>query len=155
MNLPASDITQTSLSISRRFAASSEKVFKAWTDPALLTRWFGPHGVTTTDADVDLRVGGKYHFTMQEPDGKIHHPNGEYRVIDPPKKLVFTWVLDGQGCSGSDGNYTETLVTIELEDVDGSCHLTLTHEFLPGDESKAAHDMGWNGSLERLMELVG
>jgi len=155
MNQPASNIVDTSLSISRQLPASPEDVFKAWTDPALLAKWFGPHGVTTTAAEVDLRVGGKYRFTMQEPDGTLHHPNGEYRVIDRPKKLVFTWILDGQGCSGSDGSYTETQVTIELEDMNGSSRLILTHDFLPGEESKAAHHMGWTGSLERLEELVG
>lgn len=154
MNLPASDITHTSLSITRLFKAPPEEVFKAWTDPAALTQWFGPHGVTTTDAEVDLRVGGKYQFSMQEDDGTRHHPNGEYRVIDPPKKLVFTWILDGDGCSGSDGHYTETQVTIELEDVDGSCRLTLTHDFLPSEASKEAHDMGWTGSLDRLHNMV-
>ncbi len=154
MNLPARNIDHTSLSITRLIKASPEKVFKAWTDPSLLTRWFGPHGVTTTAAKVDLRIGGKYQFTMQEPDGTRHHPNGEYRIIDPPKKLVFTWILDGQGCSGSDGHHAETLVTIELEDVNGSCRLTLTHDFLPSEESKAAHNMGWTGSLDRLEALA-
>ena len=155
MNLPVTNIDHTSLTITRLFKASPEKVFKAWTDPTLLTRWFGPQGVTTTAVEVDLRIGGKYQFTMQEPDGTRHHPKGEYHIIDPPKKLVFTWVLDGQGCSGSDGQYTETRVTIDFEEVDGSCRLTLTHDFLPGEESKAAHNMGWTGSLERLEEMVG
>ena len=155
MSLPASNIEHTSLSITRRLDASPEKVFKAWTDPGLLTQWFGPHGVTTTSAEIDLRVGGKYHFTMEEPDGTRHEPKGEYRVIEPSKKLVFTWVLDGDSCSGGDGRYTETQVTIELEDVEGSCRLTLTHDFLPSEASKDAHNAGWTGSLDRLEEMEG
>ena len=155
MNQPATTIKNETLSLSRQLKAPKEKIFQAWTDPTLLTQWFGPHGVITTAADVDLRVGGQYRLTMQEPDGSIIQLGGEYRVIKPPHKLVFTWTLDGQSCDGSDGHFAETLVTIELEEISGSCRLTLTHEFLPTEESKAGHSMGWTGSLDRLEGVVG
>lgn len=155
MNIPATTIESTTLTLTRQIDTRPEKVFQAWTEPALLMQWFGPHGVTTKAAEVDLHVGGRYQLTLLEPDGNIVLVGGEYRVIDPPKLLAFTWVLDGQNCSGGQGQYAETLVTIEFEDMNGSCRLTLTHEFLPGEESKAGHSIGWVGSLDRLEAWVG
>ena len=150
MNLPATDIQSLTLSMSRVFDAPREKVFQAWTEPGMLTQWMGPKEVDTTAAEVDLTIGGRYMFTMREPDGKLIELGGEYREIDPPSRLVFTWVLDGQSCGGGEGHYVETLVTIDLEDLGNSTRLTLTHEFLPTQASREGHEMGWNGSFDGL-----
>jgi uncharacterized protein YndB with AHSA1/START domain len=154
MNLPATDIQTYTLSLTRDFNAPREKVFQAWTDPEIITKWFGPKGVSTESAQIDLKVGGRYQFTLKLPDGKISNHHGEYREIDPPHKLVFTGILDGQSCSGSEGLYAETLVTIELQDLGSSTRLTLTHEFFPNEESKESHNMGWNGSFDCLEEVL-
>ena len=154
MNLPATDIQTYSLSLTRDFNAPREKVFQAWTDPEIITKWFGPEGVSTESAQIDLKVGGKYQFELKLPDGTISTHHGEYREIDPPNKLVFTGILDGQSCSGSEGVYAETLVTIELQDLGAATRLTLTHEFFPNEESKEGHNMGWSGSFDRLEEVL-
>ncbi len=154
MNLPAAETPNISLSLTRVINAPPERVFKAWTDPAFLNQWFGPKGVDTSDAVVDLRVGGNYRLTMREPNGAVITHGGEYREIKPPEKLVFTWVLDGQSCSGSEGQYAETVVTLHFEDLGSSTRLTLTHEFLPSQTSKENHYMGWEGSLECLEEVL-
>ena len=155
MSLPASDIQSYTLSLTRDFNAPREKVFQAWTDPEILMKWFGPKGVTTESARIDLKVGGKYQYTLKLPDGNLATHQGEYREIDPPNKLVFTGILDGQSCSGTDGLYAETLVTIEFQDLGSSTRLTLTHEFFPNEESKESHTMGWNGSFDCLEEVLG
>lgn len=156
MNIPATDIQQDfSLSLTRKIKAPREKVFQAFTDPTLLTQWFGPKEVTTTDAQVDLKIGGRYQLTMQEPNGNIINHGGEYREIIPPEKLVFTWVLEGQGCEGSQGEYAETIVTIEFQDIGSSTRLILSHDFLPSTESKEAHTQGWIGCLDCLEETLG
>ena len=99
MNLPATDIQTYTLSLTRDFNAPREEVFKAWTDQEIIMKWFGPKGVSTESARIDLKVGGKYEFELKLPDGKISTHHGEYREIDPPNKLVFTGILDGQSCS--------------------------------------------------------
>ncbi len=154
MSLPATDIQSHTLSLTRDFNAPREKVFQAWTDPEILMKWFGPKGVTTESAQIDLTVGGKYQFTLRLPDGQIATHQGEYREIDPPNKLVFSGILDGQGCEGSAGLYAETVITIEFQDMGSSTRLTLTHDFLPTEESKESHSFGWNGSFERLAEVL-
>ncbi len=154
MTLPATEIQNYTLSLSRDFNAPREKVFQAWTDPEVLSKWFGPRGVMTESAQIDLRIGGKYQFKLKLPDGTISTHQGEYREIDPPNKLVFTGILDGQGCSGSAGHYAETVVTIEFKEQGDGTRLMLTHDFLPSEESKESHAFGWKGSFERLYELL-
>ena len=154
MSLPATDIQSYTLSLTRDFNAPREKVFQAWTDPEILVKWFGPQGVTTESAQIDLTVGGKYQFTLRLPDGQIATHQGEYREIDPPNKLVFTGILDGQGCEGSAGLYAETVISIEFEDMGSATRLILTHDFLPSETSKESHSFGWNGSFDRLAEIL-
>ena len=150
MTAPATDIQNYNLSLTRDFNAPRETVFQAWTDPEVLSKWFGPRGVMCESAEIDLRVGGKYQFTLKLPDGTISNHKGEYREIDPPNKLVFTGILDGQGCSGSAGYIAETVVTIEFQERGDATRLILTHDFLPSEESKESHAFGWNGSFDRL-----
>jgi len=68
--------------------------------------------------------------------------------------LVFTWILEGQGCEGSEDQYAETVVTIEFQDMGTSTRLILTHEFLPSEESKEGHSMGWNSSFDCLEAML-
>jgi uncharacterized protein YndB with AHSA1/START domain len=144
-----------SLTITRDFNAAPNTLFQAWTDPNKLMQWFGPAGVTTIEAHVDLKVGGSYRLVMQEADGKRHTPHGEYREIDPPKRLIFTWVLDDDSdCDGSEGEFAETVVTVEFQTVGSGTRLVLTHDFLPSDNSRAAHQMGWDGCLDSLSRMV-
>lgn len=154
MNLTTTEVKSYTLSLTRDFNAPREKIFQAWTDPEILTKWFGPKGVSTESAQVDLKVGGKYQFTMKEPGGKIISHGGQYREIDPPKKLAFTWILEGQGCEGSEGQYAETVVTIEFQDMGTSTRLILTHDFLPSEESKEGHTMGWIGCFDCLEAML-
>ena len=74
----------TTLHITRTFAAPQEKVFQAWTDPKELTRWFKPSDdFSTLPAEVDLRVGGQYRINMKAPDGSPHTVVGTYREVNP------------------------------------------------------------------------
>lgn len=155
MNIPATEIRAFTLSLNREFNSPRDKVFQAWTDPAALKQWFGPKEVTIDEVRVDLKVGGRYQFNMTEPDGTTFVHGGQYRQIDPPRKLVFTWILDGQHCEGSQGEYAETLVTIDFQDLGASTRVVLTHEFLPSKASKEAHAMGWRSTFDSLEEALG
>ncbi len=139
-----------SLLIKRVFKAPREKIFQAWTQPEQLTKWFGPEGVTTKTASIDLRVDGEYKFEMVTPDGQTIYHHGQYREIKSPEKLVFTWVLDGQICEGSKEQDAETLVTVELKDLGDSTEMVLSHECLPSDKAREGHEFGWNSSLDCL-----
>ncbi len=81
----------TTLVVRRIIQATPERLFKAWTDPEQLKKWWGPQSVTCVDAEVDLRVGGRYRIANQFPDGKLLWISGEFQLIEPPHKLAYTW----------------------------------------------------------------
>ena len=141
------------LRLSRRFKAPREAVFRAFTDPVALAKWFGPEGVSVGNVKVDLRPGGAYSLTFDQADGGSHGLSGVYREISPPERLVMTWVWDHGDLAG-----IETLVTIELAEAGAETELTLIHEKLPSQESVDLHRQGWTSSftcLDRVVEEGG
>jgi uncharacterized protein YndB with AHSA1/START domain len=140
---PASSL---SLTVRRTFPAPRAEVFRAWTDPKALTRWWGPPGHESPSADVDLRVGGRYRFAMRKlPDGKPFYVHGVYREIVIPDRLVFTWNWEGGPPFGS-----HTLVTLEFHDAAGGTEIVLTHERFESEQARDEHTKGWRGCLEKL-----
>lgn len=142
------------LKLAHVFHAPRWKVFEAWTTPSSLTQWFGPKGVMTEEARVEMKVGGIIQFTMRDPEGNVVVIGGEIREVEPPKRFSFTWNLSPDGCSGSDGFSTETVVTLEFFEEDNSTRLELTHDFLPSQKSRDEHSAGWSGSFECLAEII-
>jgi uncharacterized protein YndB with AHSA1/START domain len=135
--------------ITRTFAAPREKVFRAWTEPQELKKWWaaGP-GYTTPIAEVDLRVGGRYRLGMKPPDKDVVHiVGGAYREVQRPSRLVYTWVWEGSSAPG-------TLVTVEFRDQGASTEVTLVHEPFADSQSREQHLAGWTGCLDRLTNLV-
>ena len=135
--------TETTLQIKRTFKASRERVFQAWTRPEEMTHWCAPSEDFSTNAEVDLRVGGKYRIEMQHANGSVHTAIGEYREVQPPAKLVYTW-------SWEDGSMEDTLVTVEFRDLGTETEVILTHDFFPNSEWRDKHSQGWTGCLGRL-----
>jgi len=129
------------LVLERTLAAPPERVFRAWTEPTELARWFAPDPGLPTEAEVDLRVGGAYRIRMGRWEVV-----GAYVAIDPPRTLRFTW----RWASGSDAG--ETLVTVSLAPAGDGTRLTLRHERFPSEASCAEHRGGWTRSLARLVE---
>ena len=155
---PTKTITATEkLRISRTFDAPRERVYRAWTDPEQMKRWFVPaDGFATNAVGLDVRVGGNYRIEIKTPEGKLHVAVGTYREIKPPEKLVFTWKTEGDSCAGSEAsdNWTETLVTIEFHVRGKATEVVLTHENFPNAESRDRHNHGWNGCLSHLGDFV-
>lgn len=139
---------ETALEVRRSFKASPATIFKAWTDPAQLKNWMAPSADFKTEATTDPQVGGGYRFAMTDPTGKAFTAVGEYREVDAPNRLVFTWSWE----QNDDAN--GSVVTIELTAVDGGCELLLRHELLASEASRDHHNQGWNGCLARLETLL-
>lgn len=78
------------LVLTRVFDAPRERVWKAWTQPEEVKRWWGPKGFTAPFVTIDFRVGGKYLYCMRAPDGKDYWSTGVYREIVPLEKIVAT-----------------------------------------------------------------
>jgi len=137
--------------IRRQFQVGREALFHAWTEPDALKMWFGPDGVETRAAEVDLCIGGRYRFELHLPDGAVVEHWGEYQEIVPSEKLVFTWILQDQACEGSSGEHLETRVTVLFRELaEQTTELYLLHEGLPTKKSRDGHTLGWNGCLDGL-----
>jgi uncharacterized protein YndB with AHSA1/START domain len=140
-------MTETySLQVERVIPGPIENVFDAWLDPDSVKAWMRPGpGMTVPSVRIDPRVGGKYLIVMSSPDREIPH-EGEYRVIERPNRLVFTWVSEPAGNS---------LVTVAFHRLtDASTRVVLTHEKLPNEASRDGHRGGWQVILEALERAI-
>ena len=149
--LHAADITSRQplrFQLRRTFSASRDRVFHAWTEPALLRQWWGPRGFTTPSAEIDLRVGGRYRVAMQPPEGDTLYLSGVYREVAPPERLVYTWRWEGDDAA------VESLITVEFVDRGGTTEVVVTHERFPDEESRRHHADGWTQGLDRLEVLL-
>src|SRR5262249_32889668 len=86
----------TSLVVRKTIRATAQYLFDVWTQPEHIKRWWGPANVTCVEATVDLRIGGGYRLGNRLPDGTVLWIVGQFEVIDPPHKLVYTWRLESE-----------------------------------------------------------
>jgi uncharacterized protein YndB with AHSA1/START domain len=141
-------MTANSLRVSRIIQATPDALFRAWTEPTQLRQWWRMEGEgwKTAETTLDVRVGGKYRLGMTGPDGQPHIAIGEYREVNRPNRLVFTWEWENPA-----SRVGATIVTISFKDVgNGATEVLLTHEGF-GDEKKVAgHEKGWTQLLSLL-----
>ena len=136
--------------ITRIIDAPQEEVFRAWTTPDELRRWWGPGEFTCPDAEVDLRAGGSYRLAMQPTAGDPFIVAGTYREVEPPSRLVYTWRWEtGPAADGS-----ESLVTVEFVAKGERTEVIVTHTEFPASHGAAPYTMGWEGGLDKLGALV-
>ena len=141
--------SESSLQLRRTFAASRERVFRAWTDAKEFALWFHPTtDHTTIITQLDLKVGGKYSLEMHHKDGRIHRLSGSYQQIKPPERLSFTWRW------AEDPADQETLVSLEFRDLGNSTEILLTHGQFPSDVSRERHNHGWMGCMDQLVSYL-
>ena len=136
------------LRITRRYPAAPEKVWRAWTDPQALSRWFGPadtEGVLV--AELDVRVGGRYHIRFRTRDGETHDVSGVYQEIVENRRLVFSWAWKSTPERVS-------RVAITLTPVDGHTQLDFVHDRFFDAAARNNHERGWGGSFERLDQFI-
>jgi uncharacterized protein YndB with AHSA1/START domain len=112
---------ELALRMKRVVRAPASAVFRACTEPEELAKWWGPRGFTTSAIEIDLRVGGRYRFAMQPPEGDLFHLTGEFREVDPPSRLVYTFLWEPP-----DPDDRETVVTLSFRDLDGSTQVDFT-----------------------------
>jgi uncharacterized protein YndB with AHSA1/START domain len=142
------------LTIVRIFDAPRELVFKAWTDPKMMVKWWGPKFFTNPVCELDARAGGSLRIVMRAPDGLEHPMTGVFQEVVPPELIVFTSVATDAG-----GNHLlEGVARVTFEDLGGKTKMTLyTHvigkvpqaEFMIGGMRE-----GWTGSIDRLEEFL-
>ena len=127
--------------------APAQRIFDALTNPSQRTKWWGAEGrFQTTHMESDLRPGGKWMMRGNGMGGKPFTVSGEYRQIEPPRLLVFTWLPSWQE------DAIETLVRFDLEEKNGVTTVRLTHSGLT-DSSRMSHK-GWPQVLTWLQDYI-
>jgi len=157
-NNPAEEPAERVLVITRLFDAPRSRVFKAWTEPERLMRWWGPNGFTTPFCQIDLRLGGVFHCCMRSPEGRDYWCKGVYRDIVEPERIVFTdTFVDEAGNPVPPAHYgmspdwpPETLVTVTFAEHAGKMKLTLQQSVLESVAERTGAQQGWTETLDRL-----
>jgi len=140
----------------RDIDASRDKIFRAWTDPALLVKWFTPPPFKTVRADLDVRAGGANLIVMQGPDGQEFPNRGVYLEVIENEKIVFT---DAFTCAWVPSQKPFMIGVILLEDL-GNGRTRYTAKALHWNaEDKEAHEKmgfheGWGIAADQLAALV-
>ena len=150
------------LVITRIFDAPREHVWRAWTEPERLMRWWGPKGFTSPACRNDLRVGGKYLYCMRSPEGQDFWSTGMYREIARPSLLVCTdSFADEEGNVVPATHYgmspdfpLELQVAVTLAEDGGKTRMTLRHVGIPAGEMSEMCEAGWNESFDKLAESL-
>jgi len=159
---PATKSVEQELIITRIFDAPRELVWKAWTDPERVKRWWGPKNFTAPVSKIDLRVGGTYLNCMRSPEGKDYWSTGVYREIVEPSLLVCTdSFADEKGKVvpashyGMEGDWPlELRISITFEETGGKTTMTLRHEGIPAGQMSELTEAGWNESFDKLAEYL-
>jgi len=148
--------------ITRIFDAPLEAIWRAWTEPDRIMRWWGPKDYTSPAAKIDLRVGGKYLYCMRSLEGQDIWSTGVYREIVPMERIVATdCFADEHGNIVPATHYgmtediaLEMLLTVTFDERGGKTTLTLRHAGIPAGEMSAEASEGWNQSLDKLAESL-
>lgn len=142
---------RTAAEIRRRFAASPERLFAAFADARLVSRWLSPSPeIKLTVLAFDFRVGGNYRFAYEVPGGQVVIVGGTYRAIEPPRRIVFSWVIEPPDEHAG----IESEVTATITPRDGGAELLIRHEKLGRTAAVERHAQGWQGALDALSVLL-
>lgn len=143
--------------ITRVFNAPRELVFKAWSKPEYLARWWGPKGWTLPISTMDFRPGGQWHYCMKGPEGEQSCGLAIYHEIVPPERIVYTdYFADAEG-NPKEG-LPESRITVEFTEHDGATKLTSTALYKTKEDLdkvlKMGMEEGMTESLNRLEEFL-
>lgn len=161
-NSPVGQILEKDLTLTRIFHAPREIVFRAFSDPEQMKRWWGPKGFTLPICEVDFRVGGRSFSCMRSPEGKDYCGVGVYKEIVEPERIVVTDsfadenrnIVPATDYGMNSDMPLEMLITVTLENVVEGTMLTLTHEGIPPGDDREDARQGWSESLDKLSEYL-
>ena len=138
-----------SLTLERHYPVAPEKVWRAWTDPEAVRRWWGPMpGEPVSAAELDVRVGGRFRIVFGGPQGTDNECAGVYREVVPNRKLVFTWHWPNSTPE------RVSVVTITFKAVADGTQLTFNHAQFFDEAARDGHKRGWTGALDKLGEFL-
>ncbi|TGM58432.1 SRPBCC domain-containing protein [Leptospira adleri] len=153
------------LILTRIFDAPKNLIFKLWTTPEHVARWWGPNGFTNPICEIDLRPGGNYYYVMRSPEGIDYPIRGTFLEVIPDEKIVYTETLDEHpkewlesmrneiGTGEEFASNSVITVTFEKEPVDRTkikIHTLFRTNEIKGAFLKMGMIEGWSESLDRF-----
>jgi uncharacterized protein YndB with AHSA1/START domain len=144
-----SALPETTLDLTRVLPAAPSVVFGAFSSPDELARWWGPHGFTVPSLEFAPRVGAGYRIEMQPPEGEPFYLTGDFREVDPPARLAFTFVYEDP-----DPDDVETLVELSFRDVGESTEVAFRQGPFKTEPRRELHRNGWTDSFDRLERYI-
>ena len=137
------------LRLEKAVQAPRERVFAACVEPEQLAIWWGPTGFTVPNVELCARPGGRYRLTMQPPEGGVFHIAGEFRTVDPPRLLVYTFEYEEP-----DPDDQLTVVTLSFSEYGDGTRLILEQGPFATRDRHALHETGWMQTLDRLERFL-
>ena len=135
--------------LERVLPAPPAVIFAAFSDANELATWWGPAGFTVPSLRFQARVGDTYRIEMQPPEGDSFHLTGEFREVDPPARLAYTFVWEDP-----DSDDVETLVALSFRGLDESTEVALRQGPFKTEARRALHRDGWTDSFDKLERLI-
>jgi uncharacterized protein YndB with AHSA1/START domain len=133
--------------IERVFDAPRDVVWKAYTDPALIPEWWGPHGFTTEVVEMDVRTGGRWRFVCKNPDGSETGFRGAYREVVAPERIAQTFEWDGMP-----GYVSMEVAT--FEDLGDKTKVTTVSTFFVKEDRDGMLGSGMEGGMAQTYERL-
>jgi uncharacterized protein YndB with AHSA1/START domain len=140
---------ELTLEMTRVLPAAPSVVFAAFSDALELAKWWGPKGFTTPSLEFEPRVGERYRIEMQPPEGDHFYLSGEFREVDPPARLAYTFAWEEP-----DPDDVENRVGLSFRDLGDSTEVALMQGPFKTQERRALHRDGWTDSFDKLERLV-
>jgi uncharacterized protein YndB with AHSA1/START domain len=138
------------LQMERVLPAPRPTVFGAFADSNELVKWWGPAGFTTASLDFQAHAGESYRIEMQPPEGDAFYLTGEFREVDPPARLAFTFVWEDP-----DPDDVQTLVELSFRDLGEATEVVFMQGPFRTEARRALHRDGWTDSFDKLERLLG
>ena len=139
----------STLELKRILPAGRSDVFRAFSAADELAQWWGPEGFSVPSLEFTPRAGERYRIEMQPPEGDPFYLTGEFREVDPPARLAFTFVYEDP-----DPDDVENLVVLSFRELGDSTEVSFSQEPFKTEARLALHRSGWTDTFERLERYI-
>ena len=150
MGFLSSDIGEDPVIVEGILAAPVARVYRAWTRPDEIVKWFGLDAGAMLSAEIDLRVGGRWCFVMHDGEDGRSSLRGEYFTVEFERRLAFSWRHLREHTDGSCEETAESKVTVTFREEGASTHLHLRHEGILQEDGRLGVGKGWEASFGHL-----
>lgn len=149
MTEPGSSPKGTGVAMRRRFPEPPAVLFEAFTEPGLLRQWWCPYGFRTESIDFPAETGRRYRVVLRDAEGTRWVHEGVFLVVDPPRRLVYTWQWTAGPLSR-----VETLVELSFDPDGTGTRVSVSHTKFESAGESSAHGAGWTDAFERLTDWL-